>query len=244
MGLELLAGVGEIGFEGVVRVALGGEIEDPGGLVAAVAVAVPDGVVEDRKEPVVILLGDRVELVVVALGARDGEAEKGGAVGVDTVEHGLDAELLGVDATLLVDLGVAIEAGGDALGDRCVGEEVAGELFDRELIVGQVAIEGGDDPVAIFPNLARGIDRCSRWSRRSGRGRATVAPSVRRSAGRRAGARRGARRRRGASQPRNAETSAGVGGRPVRSRLIRRSKETRSASGATERSCPDRGGRE
>jgi hypothetical protein len=72
-------------------------------------------------------------------GAGQGQAEQGGAGGVDAVDHGLDAELLRVDAALLVDLGVAVEAGGDALGRGWRGEEIAGQLFDHKLVEGLVA---------------------------------------------------------------------------------------------------------
>ena len=35
------------------------------------------------------------------------------------------------------------------------GQQVAGDLLDDELVVGQVAVEGVDDPVAVEPDLAR-----------------------------------------------------------------------------------------
>ena len=38
---------------------------------------------------------------------------------------------------------------------RCAGDQVAGNLLDDELVVGQVAVQGGDDPVAIGVHLAR-----------------------------------------------------------------------------------------
>ena len=67
-------------------------------------------VVEEREHPVVLFLRQRIVLVVVALGALDGQAEHALADGVHAVEHGLHAELLGIDAAFLVDHRVAQEA--------------------------------------------------------------------------------------------------------------------------------------
>ena len=72
-------------------------------------------VVQEGEHPVVLFLRERVELVVVALGALDRQAEDALADGVHAVEHRLHAELLGVDAAFLVDHRVAQEAGGDEL---------------------------------------------------------------------------------------------------------------------------------
>ena len=38
------------------------------------------------------------------------------------------------------------------------GQQVAGQLLDRELVERQVAVEGVDDPVAVLPDRARGVD--------------------------------------------------------------------------------------
>ena len=115
-------------------------------------------IVEEGEEAVVFLLLDGVELVVVALGAADGQAEPDVAGGGHAVEDAVDAELFLVDAALLVDLRVAMETGGDALGLGRVRQEVAGELLDGELIKGHVLIECPDHPVAEFPDLARRIN--------------------------------------------------------------------------------------
>ena len=75
-------------------------------------------VVEEGEEPVVVALGDRVVLVVVALGTADRQAEEDRARRVDPVDDRLDPELLDVDAPFLVDLRVAMKAGGDPLAER------------------------------------------------------------------------------------------------------------------------------
>src|SRR5207244_1078326 len=58
------------------------------------------------------------------------------------------------DAPLLVDHRVAQKAGGDDLVLRRFGEEVSRNLLDNELVVGQVAIQRADHPIAIEPDLA------------------------------------------------------------------------------------------
>ena len=47
-----------------------------------------------------------------------------------------------------------MEAGGDPLVLGGVGEHVAGDLLDGELVEGHVAVERVDDPVAVFPDFA------------------------------------------------------------------------------------------
>ena len=59
--------------------------------------------------------------MVVALGTAHGQTQEDGARRVHPVDDRLDPELLDVDAPFLVDLGVAMEPGGDLLVDRGVG---------------------------------------------------------------------------------------------------------------------------
>ena len=108
-------------------------------------------VIKRREQRVIIALGDGVEFVVVALGAGDGEAEPVGGGGVDAVEEGDVALFFGDGAALAVEEVVAVERGGDALVDGGIGQEVAGELLDAELVEGLVGVEGADDPVAPDP---------------------------------------------------------------------------------------------
>jgi len=90
--------------------------------------------------------------VVVALAAIDGEAEERFAQGVHAIDERLDAKLFGLDAAFLIEHGVAEEASGDALIPGGAGQEIAGELFDGELIEGHVFVEGIDDPIAVRPD--------------------------------------------------------------------------------------------
>ena len=73
------------------------------------------GVVEEGEEAEVLLLGERVVLVVVALGAGDGRAHPDGHRRVDAVDDGDVAELLVVGPALVVGHRVAVEGGRDEL---------------------------------------------------------------------------------------------------------------------------------
>ena len=63
-----------------------GQLEHGAGVALGAVEAVLGHVVEEGVELVILLLRDRVELVVVALGAADGQAEPDGAGGVDAVD--------------------------------------------------------------------------------------------------------------------------------------------------------------
>ena len=88
----------------------------------------------------------------MALGAAEGHAHPDLSRRIDAVLDRGDAELLVVGAPLGVGHRVAVERGRHPLGPRRAGQEIAGDLLDRELVVGEVGVEGGDDPVAIAPD--------------------------------------------------------------------------------------------
>ena len=112
------------------------------------------GVVQEGEQPVVLGVGDRVELVGMTLGALDGQPEHRLANAVEAIEHLRHAELLGHDGPFFVDHAVAEEAGGDQLILRGMGQEVAGDLLDQELVVGHVGVVSPHDPIAPDPLLA------------------------------------------------------------------------------------------
>src|SRR5207245_3526080 len=85
--------------------------------------------------------------------AADGEAEPDGAGGLDAIENRLDAELLGIDAAFLVGEGLARKGGGELVIVSDIRKQIFGELFDRKLIERKIAVDGVDDPVAIFPGV-------------------------------------------------------------------------------------------
>src|SRR5262245_51862633 len=115
--------------------------------------------VKEGEELVILALREGVELVVVTLRATQRDTEEHRRGRVHSVEHGLDAELLGVNAAFLINLRVAIKPGGDLLADGRVLQQIAGELPDRKLVEGQVVIERVDDPVAVCPDGPRRVER-------------------------------------------------------------------------------------
>ena len=114
------------------------------------------GTGEEGLKVVIVGLGNRVELMVVAAGAADRQAQEyqSGRLG-DVVEGILPAQSLVVQVD---HVGIAaIEPGGDE-GPGIVGPHlVAGELQADELVVGQVAIQRLDHPVAISPGVGPGL---------------------------------------------------------------------------------------
>ena len=139
-------------------------------------------VIEESEELVILFLRQRVELVIVALGALDGQAEDALADGVHAVEHGVHAELLRIDAALFVNHRIAQIAGGDDLILRGVGQQIAGQLLHDETVIGQVAVEGVDDPIAIGPDEARLIFLIAVAVGVAGRVKPLPAPAFRRNA--------------------------------------------------------------
>jgi hypothetical protein len=109
-------------------------------------------VADESEERVIVGLGDRVELVLVAAGAADGQAEKCGGDGADVV-----VEIVVVGGFFIVGLVVpdakAIEAGGDEgiVGD--IFDFIAGQLLADKLVVGFVLIECAYDVIAIAPGV-------------------------------------------------------------------------------------------
>ena len=191
-------------------------------LMAACGVA---DALEVAVQGVVVGGGDGVELVVVAAGAGDRQAEERLAEDVDAV---VDACRLGRWRTSTGEWTPSprkqkpvpmTDSLVPSASRRGVVEQVAGDLLGDELVVGDVGVEGADDVVAVAAGVGdRVVELVAHASRRSGRGRASAGPSARR--------KRGEARRRsttfskasGEVSSRKASTSSGVGGRPMRSK--------------------------
>ncbi len=71
--------------------------------------------VEESEKLVILALGQRIEFVIVALTAADGQTKKDGPGRIGAIDDGLDAELFLIDAALFVFLRVAMKTRGDAL---------------------------------------------------------------------------------------------------------------------------------
>ena len=89
-------------------------------------------VVEVRHDLVELLLRDRIELVVVAARAAQGQAHPHRAGGRHAVDAVLGEELVDDDAALAVQAVVAVERGRHALLQGRAGQHVARELLDGE----------------------------------------------------------------------------------------------------------------
>ena len=72
-------------------------------------------VVEERVEPIELLLRDRVVLVIVAACALDAQSQEGASERVDPIDHVFRPVLLRDDAALLALHVVAVEAGREQL---------------------------------------------------------------------------------------------------------------------------------
>ena len=117
---------------------------------------------EVRRQLEVLALRDRVRLVVVTAGTPHGRAEERDAEGVDDVRALVRAGLTPIDR-LVVPHPEAVNAGREqrvrASGGvlELLGQLVAGQLQGRELVVGQVLVEGPHDPVAVAPDVELGV---------------------------------------------------------------------------------------
>ena len=122
-----------------------------------VVVASVGGVVEEGVELIILVVRNRIVFVRVAFSAIQCEAKPRGAHRRDAILHRLHAILFFIATALVVQLGVAVEAGGDLLGQRWLRQEIAGELIDGELVEGLVPVEGIDDPFTVRPDGTRQI---------------------------------------------------------------------------------------
>ena len=113
--------------------------------------------IEVGEELVELLLADRVVFVVVAAAAVERQRHPGRAGGLQAVDDRFDEPLLDDATALAVEAVVAVEARGDDLGFQRVRQQVAGELFDGELVERLVLVVGADDPVAPGPHRARRV---------------------------------------------------------------------------------------
>ncbi len=107
---------------------------------------------EIRPQPVEVLDADRIVLVVVALGAAELHRQQRAAHGGrHFVEHDVPPLLLQVDVGHVRP--AEQKAGGHGRRRIAGLEQIAGQLQADELVVGQVAVQRVDHPVAIAPGI-------------------------------------------------------------------------------------------
>jgi hypothetical protein len=109
-------------------------------------------VVEEGEQAVKVALRKRVVFVVVTAAAAERQAQPDGGGRLDAVGDIFDGVFFGDDPALGVAAVVAIEAGRDLLVERRTGQQVPGDLLDRELVERHVSVEGLDHPVAPPPH--------------------------------------------------------------------------------------------
>ena len=208
------------------------------------------GVQEHAGERVVVLRRDRVVLVVVAAGAADRQPEEAARHHVDAIVPLVRAR--DFDGAVVVEPGSEPEEperGQRARPRRRVAEQIAGQLRADELVVRQVVVERLDDPVAIQIRV-----RVRVVAALVGIERAVVVLAVARDVEPQPAPRLAVVRRR--QQPIDdlcervrrvvlleGVDLLGVGGRPIRSSVARRSSVRLSAERAPARARPARGAR-
>jgi hypothetical protein len=94
----------------------------------------------------------------MTLGAADRQAEPNRSRRVGAIDGALDAELLGIGATFLIEGRIAMKPRRHELLVPAIGKHVAGELLDGESIERHVLVEGGNQPIAPGPDGAPAVD--------------------------------------------------------------------------------------
>ena len=112
---------------------------------------------EDGFDREIIRLRDRVELVIMAAGAANGEAEERAAGGTHHVVQFVGALVRGEHG---VGTFHAIPGTGHQKTRCCVGSElISSELFEDEAVVRLILVESADHIVAIMPRVRSGLVR-------------------------------------------------------------------------------------
>ena len=114
-------------------------------------------IVEEGHQAIKLGVGNGVVLMRVALAALHGQAQPGGGGGAHTIHHGVEPELQGVNATLFIEHGVTMKAGGHYLAGRGVRKQVTCKLLNGEPIKRHVGIQSLNHPVAIGPDAALAV---------------------------------------------------------------------------------------
>ena len=121
------------------------------------------GTQDETRQRVIILAADGVELVVVAAGAGDGQAEERLGEDIDFVVDPVAFVLADIDGRMhflaeerptgaqdrFIVFGARTKAGR--------GEQVASEVLLQEAVVGHVFIEGPHEVVAVLPGVGDGV---------------------------------------------------------------------------------------
>src|SRR5262249_20320858 len=133
LGLEIIAAGFEI-LQAAVVFRAGGGVGEQRHLLRAAAVRGGVHGLGEPQQPVIVLLQDRIDLVIVAAGAVHRQAEKDLAGGGDDVIQPVIACLFAIGRLVVPDAKAVVGGGDDAV-IAAVRQLVAGELFANEAIV-------------------------------------------------------------------------------------------------------------
>ena len=156
VGGDLFIGSFQLGLGGLALglAFLADDIDHWRGVAATSLFAAVGVVVEEREKFVVFLVRYGIILVAVALGAFDAETEENIAGGLHSIDHVFHAVFLYDQAAFIGGAVVTVEAGGDFLVYRCIGYEIAGDLFGGEFFKRFIGVIGIDHPIAPGPHGA------------------------------------------------------------------------------------------
>ncbi len=115
------------------------------------------GIVHKRHHLEVRMMRHRIKLMCMTLSATQRKPQPCGGRRIHPIHNRMKTKLQRINAAFFIDHGVAMKTSGDPLRARGVGQHVAGELFDGELIKWQVAVNRLDHPITPRPDGARAI---------------------------------------------------------------------------------------
>ena len=109
--------------------------------------------VEICEELIELTLRNRIVLMIMTTRTADGEAKKSGRRGIHTIDHIFGQVFIRNDSRFGIATVITIESGGQPLLHRGIRQQITGKLFDNKLVIGLIAVEGLDNPIAPAPHL-------------------------------------------------------------------------------------------
>ena len=114
--------------------------------------------IKEGEHLVVVLLGDGIEFVIVALGTAECEAKHRFAKRLDSIRIVVGEVLVWDGAAFVRYHVIALETRRDQVRFGVIGHEIASKLFRQEVVIRLVVIEGLDHPIAPEPHLPAAIN--------------------------------------------------------------------------------------
>ena len=108
-------------------------------------------IVEEGKHAVVLVMTDRVKFVRMALCTLSRQAKDRFSQTIHPIEHFKHAKLFRNNRPFFVQHAVTEKTGRDPLFLSCIGKQVPSNLFDQELVIGQITVQRANHPVSPNP---------------------------------------------------------------------------------------------